>query len=411
MKKNIITCPKCQTEIEITEALESQLRNSIEKKYSEEFALKETQLQITLKQIDDQKNEIQKQKETLENEIKERTSKEIEKLKANATKEAQEKISLEYIDLKQQLQEKTTKLEETQKTELELRKQQRDLEEKTKNFELEMQRKLDEERQKIQSQAEQQANEQGRFKLMEKDKQIENMLKQIDELKRKGEQGSQKLQGEVLELDFEECLRSHFSIDNIAPVPSGKRGADIIQIVHNSFGGNCGTILWEIKQTKNWSDSWIDKLKEDQRELKAEIAVIMTNALPAGINNFGIYNGIWVTDYQSAIGLTLALRLQLIKTANALTISEGKEDKKELLYNYLTGTEFKQRVEAIAEPFIAMQDDLAKEKRAITGQWQKREKNLEKVILNLEGMYGDLQGLAGSAMPKIDSLDISLLEE
>ena len=210
-----------------------------------------------------------------------------------------------------------------------------------------MTRKLDAEREKLKEEIEKRLNEQHRFKDLEKEKLIEAMKNQIEELKRKAEQGSQQLQGEVLEIELEELLNKNFPYDTIMPVPKGLRGADVIQNVCTPSGQQCGTIIWESKRTKAWSDAWIDKLKEDQREAKSDIAVIVSIALPKDMTGIGQINGVWVTDFTLAIGLAEALRVTLIEVAKTKTSAEGKSSKMEMLYEYLSGPEFRQQIEGI----------------------------------------------------------------
>ncbi len=280
-------------------------------------------------------------------------------------------------DLQEELGEKDKKLIESQKAELDLRKERRKLEEDKKTFELEMTRKLDTERERIQEDSLKKVAEEYRLKDMEKEKLVSDMRKQIEELKRKAEQGSQQTQGEVLELDLEEILKSNFPLDQIEPVPKGIKGADILQKINNQAGRHCGTIIWESKRTKAWSNSWIEKLKDDQRDVKAEIAVLMTTVLPKGIDTFSYMDGIWVTNHALIVGLATALRMNLIQIADSKIAAEGKEEKMEVLYSYLSGPEFRQKIEAIVETFASMKRDLDQEKRAMTRIWSKRDKQIE----------------------------------
>ncbi len=278
-------------------------------------------------------------------------------------------------------------------------------------MELEVTRKLDEERQKILEKATGKFEEEHRLKDAEKDKKLNDMKKQIDELKRKSEQGSQQTQGEVLELDLENILKKSFTHDNIEPVPKGIKGADVLHKVHSPSGQFCGTIVWETKRTKAWSDKWIAKIKEDQRRVKGEIAVILTTVLPKDVRSFAHINGIWVTDYSSMVGLATAIRMGLIEVANTKQAAVGKKGKMEVVYNYLSGSDFKQKVEAIAEAYKDMKDDLEKEKNAYTKHWAKREKQLELISANTALMYGDIHGIIGKSLPEIKLLEIESEEE
>ena len=346
----------------------------------------------------------------IEKRIKKKHEIEIEeKRKAfeeKAKKDAYESVTLELSDLREQLEEKTTNLKEARKQELELLKKQRELQEKEENMELEVTRKLDEERQKILEKATGKFEEEHRLKDAEKDKKLNDMKKQIDELKRKSEQGSQQTQGEVLELDLENILKKSFTHDNIEPVPKGIKGADVLHKVHSPSGQFCGTIVWETKRTKAWSDKWIAKIKEDQRRVKGEIAVILTTVLPKDVRSFAHINGIWVTDYSSIVELATAIRMGLIEVAKTKQAAVGKKEKMEVVYNYLSGSDFKQKVEAIVEAFRVMKEDLEKERKAFTKHWAKRQKQLELVIANTAGMYGDIHGIIGTSLPEIKLLEI-----
>lgn len=240
---------------------------------------------------------------------------------------------------------------------------------------------------------------------------ISAMQKQIDDLKRRAEQGSQQAQGEVLELELETVLKEKFVFDAIEPVAKGVRGGDIVQSVMSPNGAFCGRILWETKRAKNWSAGWIAKLKEDQRRANADIAIIMTAVLPAEIKRFGQVDNIWVTDYESAFSLVEALRITLIQVANTKAVQSGQQNKMELMYDYLTGPRFRHRVEAIVEKFSDMRADLEREKKVMTKNWAKREAQIDGVIASTLGMYGDLEGIAGQVMPEIDGLETPMLEE
>ena len=312
----------------------------------------------------------------------------------------------EITDLKSELEAKKKRLEEAEKQELELRKQRRNLEDREKSLKLELERRLDGERQKITEQITKDIDEAHRLKDAEKEKKLSDMMRQIEDLKRKAEQGSQKMQGEILEIELEEALRKEFPFDIIEPIAPGIKGGDIVQIIKTQSGRECGKILWETKRTKNWSDSWIQKLKSDQRNIKADIAVLVSEALPEGFKQFREINGVWVTDIQSALSLSLALRVVLNQVARERAIQTGKKEKMELVYNYLTGIEFKNRIEAIIEAFRIMKEDLDSERRSMERVWAKREKHIQQVLLNIAGMHGDLEGMAGSSLPAIKMLEL-----
>ena len=374
MTQETIKCPKCGEIIKLSEAISHDIETAIKAKY--------------------------------EKESKVRLKEERKRLEIKVKKEVKESVGLELADLQEQIKEKAELLEKSQKQELELRKQQRQLEEGKKAFELESNRKLDAERQKIAEKVGIELGESHRLKDAEKDKQLTDMRGQIEDLKRKAEQGSQKIQGEVLELELEQLLKNEFQFDEIDSVSSGIKGADILHTVKTQSGRVCGKILWETKRARNWSDKWVQKLKDDQREAKADLAVIVSETLPKGFHHFRQIDGVWVTDIPSELSLGLALRAVLIQVSRTREIQTGKEEKMEIVYNYLTGIEFRNRVQAIMEGFIAMKRDLDSEKRAMTKSWAKRDKQIERVIQNIAGMHGDLEGIAGPSLPGIKALEL-----
>jgi hypothetical protein len=231
------------------------------------------------------------------------------------------------------------------------------------------------------------------------------MQRQIEDLKRRAEQGSQQLQGEVQEMELEALLAAKFPRDTIQPVPKGEFGGDVLQRVMGPLNQSCGTILWECKRTKNWSDGWLPKLREDQRTAKAEIAVIVSQALPKDVETFGFVDGVWIADPKVALPVALSLRQTLIEVASARQAAEGQQTKMEMVYGYLTGPRFRQRIQAIVEAFSSMREDLDREKKAITRQWAKREEQIDRVMNATVGMYGDLQGIAGKTLQEIEGLE------
>ncbi len=392
MSQDSIKCPKCGTVIPLSEALSHDIEERARQNFEKQLAENKRKHDSELKELErDLDTRLQKQRKELEIKLK---------------KQAEGAVRADIADLKAQAEESNLKLKKAENNELALRKKQRELEDREKNIELETARKIDEEKKKIENAVCSRFEEQHKLKDAEKDKKLTDALKQVDELKRKMEQGSQQTQGDVLELELEEMFKREFPFDVIEAVSTGIRGGDIIQTVKTQSGRTCGIILWETKRVKNWSDSWIAKLKDDQGAAKADLAVLVSEALPQGFHHFRHLNGVWVTDIPSALSLALALRMALIQTANAKELESGKDDKKELIYRYVTGPEFRNRVTAIIEGFRAMKEDLESEKRAMQKIWASREKQIERIISNTAGMHGDLEGLAGSALPQIKILEL-----
>jgi hypothetical protein len=262
----------------------------------------------------------------------------------------------------------------------------------------------------VRDKARKETEDELKLKVNEKEQMIAGMSRQIEELKRKAEQGSQQLQGEVLELELESLLRAKFPQDIIEPVAKGEFGGDVIQRVIGPLGKVCGTILWESKRTKNWTDSWLAKLRDDQRSAKAEVALIVSQVLPKGVEAFDLVEGVWVTEPRCAIPVAITLRQSLIEISMARQAGEGQQTKMELVYEYLTGPRFKQRIGAIVEKFSDMQEDLEKERKTMTRLWAKREEQIRGVVYATAGMYGDLQGIAGKSFQEIEGLEIEGLD-
>ncbi len=348
--------------------------------------------------------------DALSHQLEERLLVEKKKMWPQALRAAEEKFKRESANelklLKEQLLEERKKREEAQKAELELRRERVKLEEEKKEFELKVQREIDKERKKVSEEAYKKALDEYRFKEKETEKKLQDALRANEELRRKLEQGSQQLQGEVLELELEQVLRSEFPYDEVSEVPKGITGADVLQYVRDSRGRRCGTIIWESKRTKAWSDGWIIKLKTDKRTVKADLAVLVSEVLPKGVKNFAAKDGVWISNFASVVGLATVLRLNLIQLSAAKESAVNKNEKMELLYRYLTGVEFAQRVEAMVDAFSAMHEDLEKEKRAYIKIWAKREKQIQAMISNIVGMRGDLEGIVGGALPSIKKLEL-----
>jgi hypothetical protein len=412
MARETIKCPQCGYEIEISEVLTSQIRDNIKTEFEKNLKDKDVAL-INLKtELAQQKKIFLEEKESIKNQINTKIEEERKIIQEKTKVEVKNGFKVELSDLKIQLSEKEKKISDYRTTELELRKQKRELESAKEDFELKLNRKLDEEREKIKEQTAKKFAEEHYLKDIEKEKIILDLRKALEDAKRKAEQGSVQTQGEVLELDLEEILENRFPLDQIEPVPKGIRGADVIHKIYDSNQQQlCGIILWETKSTKNWSNSWIEKLKDDQRELGADIAVLVTETLPKEIENFGFLNGIWVTSNRLAIGLATILRHNLVESSFTKLSSVGKNEKMETIYKYLSGPEFKQKVEAIVETFSGMQDQLNREKRAMMKIWKEREKHIERITNNTIGMYGELKGIIGATLPEIKALELNSSEE
>jgi hypothetical protein len=401
-KTNNIVCPFCKKEFQLTDVITAQIENELKNDFQEQLeklqAEKDEALENQKKEIE--KKLLQKYDEQYEKQLEEETA----RLKESVNKKAKKEFDSELKEKQEEIEEAYKKIESYKEKEKHLLQKERKFEEDKHDMEIQYQEKLTNEVKNAYASAQEKLNLEYDLKLKEKEKIIEDLSKQMKEGQRKAEQGSMKLQGEILELELEELLKEFFPNDDIQPVAPGKKGADIIQTVRLQSGKIAGSILWETKRTKNWQSTWIQKLKDDQRESKAEIAVIASEVVPQDIKNFGIENGVWITELKFALGLSTVLRENLKNSAAIRFANEGKDDKAEMIFNYLTGTQFKQRVESILEAYVEMSNDIEAEKRVMERSWAKREKQIERFVKNISGMCGDLQGI-GANLP-----DIKLLE-
>ncbi len=370
---NTIICPNCGREL--SEAFKEKLEDEIIKKEREKH-----------------KSEI----DTLKKEILE-----------NETKKLHKKFELQVKLFKEEALDKEERIKSLIEQITSLSRDLRESKREKDEIRLEMQKKLSLEEEKIRTDVLKRAEEENRLKLLEKDKQLQDALKEAQILKNKLSQGSQQTQGEAFELDFEKRLRAEFPNDKISEVLKGMKGADLMQEVWDRNGNKCGLILWELKNTKTWNEHWIEKLKNDQRGVKADYAVIVSQALPIGIDTAKYHKNVWISKQNFVIGLACALRMNLIQIAMAKRASEGRREKTDLLYAYLSGTEFRLRVEAIIEAFSNMQGEIEKEKRYFANKWARDEKNIRIVIDNTYGMHGDLKGIVGNTLPQIKGLSDS----
>ena len=401
-----VRCPHCSTTFELTDALTRDLRDRLQRDLHADLELREASLRQRQEEACQQRHRLEQGRLELDAEVSRRTQERLRDVETKAKAEAEQAHAAALRDLAETLSRKDEDLQASKALEIELRRKQRDLETSVLDAELRIQRTLAEERTRIREDAEARTQESHRLKDLEKEKLIQDLKSALDEMKRKADQGSMEIQGEVLELDFEHRLRRMFHRDAIEPVPRGVRGADLVQTVRNPVGIDCGSILWEVKNTKAWSIGWVAKLKDDMAETRASLAILVTVALPGGIERFGQIDGVWVTDPLSALPLAAALRQQLLEIERERQASTGKAVKMEMLYSYLAGNEFKGRVEGIVEAFTTLQDQLQRERRAMEKNWKEREKQIERVIKNTVGLYGDMQGIIGGQIPTIEALEL-----
>ena len=417
-----ITCPKCKTEIRLTESLAAPLIEATRQQFEEKLSQKDDEIAQREQVLRDKEKQVLEAKRTLEQQVADQVAEQLKAERQRVIEEESKKAkhasaaeleskAPELSELQEVLNSREAKLAEAQQAQAELITKQRELDDAKRELELTVAKRVQDGLSEVRTQAKREAEEGLKLKVAEKDQTIASMQQKIEELKQKAEQGSQQLQGEVLELELENLLRTKFPFDTIEPVPKGEFGGDTLQRVVSPSGLLSGTILWESKRTKNWSNGWLVKLREDQRTAKAEISVLVSQALPDGIETFDVIDGVWVTHPRAILPVATILRHTLLQVSNARLISEGQQTKAEMVYQYLTGPRFKQRVEAIVEAFSSMQDDLDRERKAIMKQWAKRQEQIERVMEATVGMYGDLQGIAGKSIQEIEGLSLLALPD
>ncbi len=407
---NQVKCPNCGTSIDVQDVLSHQLEEEFKKKYTAQLAEEKKKYEKGFEQLNQQKEDFEKKKQK-ENELfQERFNIKLKEEKLLIEKQLKAKLLEEQSDqmalMQKELSEKSEQVKELNKSKGEIEKLKREKDELKEAIEAEAQKalnqKLTEEKDKIRK-SEQEKNE---FVVKELQKQLEDQRKLTEEMKRKQEQGSMQLQGEVQELAIEEWLKENFPFDTLAEIKKGARGADCLQIINTHSHQNCGCIYYESKRTKDFQPSWIEKFKTDMRVKNATFGVLVTEALPKGVERLSQKEGIWICTFEEFKALCFVLRESVILISQAGVVQENKGEKMSLLYDFLTGNEFRMQVEAIVEGFTQMQTDLDTERRAMEGIWKKREKQIQKVVLNTTHMYSAVRGIAGNAVGSIQALEL-----
>lgn len=412
MEKSIkVSCPNCGSAIDVDEILNKQA----EEKYRKEFENQKAILEV-------QQQKFEEDKKRARDEYAQKLDAERQKIKSEESQLARQKI-LEEFKLQMQVQQE--ELENRKKENAELKRKEVEflrkeelLKEKEQEIDLQIQRKLKEERENLEEKIKKQEYEKNQIKendyqlkIREYEYQLDTQKKLVEEMKRKAEQGSMQLQGEVQELALEEILRTSFPFDVISEVGKGVRGADAIQLVHNKFGQNCGKIIYESKRTKSFSNDWIEKLKADMRLQQADVAVLVTETFPKDLERFGEKDGIWICHFSEVIPVAYLLRDSIIKISAATQSQENKGEKMAMLYTYLTSNEFTEQWNAIREGFLQMKLSIQTERVAMEKLWKSREKQLEKVLLNAAHIHGSIEGIAGNSLSgfkEINSIENAL---
>ena len=416
MIEPVIQCPHCHKEIKLNESLVAPLveatRQEFEAKLSQkddEIARREAQLRQEEQSLAAARQQVDAEIETgIRRERQTIAQEEASKARRLVSDELEGKVR-ELTELEAVVKAKDEKLAEAQKAQAELIRKQRELDDQKREFELTVETRVQESLGEVRDQAKHDAEEGSKLKISEREETIASMQRQIEVLKQKAEQGSQQLQGEVQEMELEAPLVAKFPSDIVEPVPKGEFGGDILHKVHSPSGQQCGSLLWESKRTKNWSDSWLGKLRNDQRAAKADLAVLVSRALPKEVIGFDFIDGVWVVEPRYAVPVAIALRQALIEIAAVRQTNLGQSTKMGMVYEYLTGPRFRDHVDSIVEKFTEMEQDLAKERKTMTRLWAKREEQIRGVIDSTAGMYGDLQGIAGKGLNEIAGLQIAML--
>jgi len=411
MSTNLISCPHCQAEIDVSQTLYQQVEDQIRREHLQTTQQERKEQEATRSQLEAERQKLDLEKKDLQAQVAEQIQKglkqEQEKLKKRLEAEIREEQSEELRIQQEELAEKSKQIKDLRKASAELAKLKREKDELEETLKAQAQEELSlrlaEEKEKVRREMDAKAE----LKIKELQKQLEDQKLLTDEMKRKQEQGSMQLQGEVQELAIEEWLREKFPADEIQEVKKGQRGADCLQVVNTPYRQNCGSIYYESKRTKAFRNDWLEKFKVDIQEKGAKIGVLVTDVMPSGMDRLGLREGIWICSYDEFKGLCAVLRESLISVSEAMRSQEHKGDKMAMLYDFLTSREFQAQVESIVEGFTDMQQDLDKEKRWVQKQWKQREKQIDKVLLGTTTMYGAIKGIAGNSILSIPLLEIT----
>lgn len=409
--ENIIFCPKCNEKIDVSDAMSHKMEQELKGKYDKKSQAQDKALAGKQRKIDRELQNLAEDKKSLQQKIAKQVEEKLsaseetlkKSLKAKLEKDTQFKISA----LKEDLAEQSKKVKQAQQLEIENERLKREKEDAVHQAKLAAEKAMSEQLKIDRAKLSEQFNTENELKLKEHQQVIDSLKEQIEITKRKAEQGSMQLQGEVQELAIEEWLESEYPFDRIEEIKKGAQGADSLQVVINNLGMECGTIYYESKRTKHFQPAWIDKFKQDIRDKNASVGVLVTSSMPKDMPRMGQMNGVWICSFEEFKGLSLVLRESILNIAKATAIQENRGDKMVMLYDYLTSNDFSSRVEAIVEGFTELQTDLNKEKLAMAKLWKKREKQHERVLLNTTEMFGSVKGIAGTSIADVGLLELA----
>lgn len=399
-----IKCPQCRAEIPLSEVISHQIEEQLAAELARTLAEREREL---TESAAERERELRAEAVEREEELRREFAEEREGREARIREQAEAAVGTELAELRDRTKEQDAALEKSRERELALLQQKRQLDERAEGMDLEIARRVEEERSQVAATAREQATEQHQIELKQRDVQIERLQKQINELNESAEGASSGLIGEALEREIEDVLTERFRTDTIEPIKAGQRGADVLQTVISGRGERCGKILWESKRARNWSGNWIPKLKQDQSAAGADIAVLVSSALPDGVRHMELIDGVWVVSFACVTAIAASLRDALIRVAQARSIDLNRTQAGTLVFDYVTSISFAQHMRAIIDNVVQLQDDLNSERRSMERIWNKRAKQIEALGLNTAGIYGDLEGIVGPALPTIEKLELS----
>lgn len=400
-----ITCPNCKYEFPIESALSQKIEDDIKSRYLKRYNEDKQKFETEKAQLAKEAELIKIQGENQEQILADKLRLAKSQLEQEAIKKAASEMALQMEMLNKELTDKSQKLKESQVKELELMQKEKQIKEREESLKLDMEKQMVARQKEIEDRVKKMESERSDLKIKELEKKLTDQAELVETMRRKAEQGSMQLQGEVLELALEELLKATFPLDSIEEVAKGVKGADCVQHIKNNMGDFCGKIIYESKRTKAFTNEWIEKLKRDMRAQQADIAVIVTETLPKDMDSFGFKDGVWICRFTDVKPLAFLLRDSLLKIHTALISQENKGEKMQMLYNYLTANEFRQNIEAVVEGFLALKDGITREKIQMEKIWKEREKQLDKVLLNTTQFYGSIKGIAGNAVGDLKMLE------
>lgn len=410
MSESKINCPNCGTSIDVQDIISHQLEEEIKQKYQAQLVEEKKKYESEFEVLNKAKENFEKRKKHENQLFQERLEKQLradkKELEENLSKKMKREQADQFDSMQKELNEKSEKLKELNRSKAEIEKLKRENAEVKEAVEAEAQKRLNQQLQTEKEKIKKAEEDKNELRFKELQMKLDDQKKLTEEMKRKQDQGSMQMQGEVLELAIEEYLESTFPLDSIDEIKKGARGADCVQVVNSRTRINCGKIYYESKRTKEFQPSWIEKFKADMREKNADIGVLVTEALPKGVERMTNRDGIWICTFDEFKGLSTVLRESVIRVSAALVTRENKGDKMSFLYDFLTSNEFRLQIEGIVEGFTTMKNDLESEKRAMHRIWKTRDKQLEKVLSNTTNMYGSIKGIAGNAIGNIDALEL-----